>query len=325
MWFFKREQKRNRRLGRQHVLDVKLRNDQVRSNRIRFARNIFLMCIAPFLGIYLLWRVGEALLVRFVYTNSDFAIENFQVQTDGVIAPDQLRRWSGVKIGDNIFALDAAVVKHRLEAFPIIRTVSVDRSLPHSLKILVTERDPIAQVDVLRSDIPGGVAAGVYQLAADGMAMPPLDSRFSIAAPGQNVPQLPVITGLNVYQIQMGKPVDIPQVQAALQLIAAFDHSSMAGLVDLYRLDVSAPGVVVLTTRQGSQITFGLANLDEQLRRWRGIYNLGLKRNATIATADLAVENNVPVRWAVTAPVPDQIPKPPARPVRNTNTRRRNV
>ena len=325
MWFFKREQKKNRRLGRQHVLDVKLRHDQVRSNRIRFARNIFLMCIAPFLGLYLLWRVGELMLVKFVYTNSDFAIEHFQVQTDGVIAPEQLRRWSGVKVGDNIFALDAAVIKHRLEAFPIVKTVSVDRSLPHTLKILVTERDPVAQVDVVRSDVPGGMAVGIYQLAADGVAMPPLDPRFSINSPGQTVPQLPVVTGLNVYQIQMGKPVEIPQVQAALRLITAFDHSPMAGLVDLYRLDVSAPGVVVLTTKQGSQITFGLANLDGQLRRWRGIYDLGMKRNATIATADLAVENNVPVRWVVAAQVLDQVPKPPARPVKINNTRRRNV
>jgi cell division septal protein FtsQ len=325
MWFFKPERKRNRRLGRDHVLDVKLRNDQVRSNRIRFARNLFLICIAPFLGLYLLWRTGELLLVKFVYTNPDFAVENFPVQTDGIVAPEQLRRWSGVKLGDNIFALDTAVVKHRLEAFPVVKTVSVERSLPHTLKIVVTERDPIAQVDLVRPDLPGGVAAGVFQLAADGVVMPPLDPRYSILPPGRPNPPLPVVTGLNVDQLQMGRPVDLPQAQAALQLITAFDHSPMAGLVDLARLDVSAPGVVVLTTRQGSQITFALANLDGQLRRWRGIYDLGLKRNATIATADLAVENNVPVRWAVTGPVPDQPPKPAVRPVRNNNIRRRNV
>ncbi len=48
-----------------------------------------------------------------------------------------------------------------------------------------------------------------------------------------------------------------PQAQAALQLIGAFNHSPMAGLVDLRRIDVSSPGVVVATTGQGSEITFG--------------------------------------------------------------------
>jgi hypothetical protein len=45
------------------------------------------------------------------------------------------------------------------------------------------------------------------------------------------------------------------------------------GLVDLRRVDVSAPGVVVATTGQGSEITFGLDNLEQQLRRWRQIYD----------------------------------------------------
>ena len=323
MWFFKSDRKKNRRLGRGHVLDLKLRNDQVRANRIRFARNLFLVGIAPFLGLYLLWRTGEVLLVKFVYTNPDFAVENFQVQTDGVIAPEQLRRWSGVKLGANIFALDMAAVKRNLELVSEVKTVSVERSLPHTLRIVVTERDPIVQVNVLRADASGGVGVGVYQLAADGVVMLPLDPRLCVVPLGQASPQLPIIAGLNVYQLQQGKPVEMPQVQAALQLITAFDHSPMAGLVDLYRLDVSAPGVVMVTTKQGSQITFALANLDEQLRRWRGIYDLGLKRNATIATADLAVENNVPVRWAATGPLPDPTLKPAVKPAKNN--RRRNV
>ena len=71
----------------------------------------------------------------------------------------------------------------------------------------------------------------------------------------------------------------------------------MAGLVDLRRIDVSAPGVVVVTTGQGGEITFGLDNLEQQLRRWREIYDLGQRMNKTVASLDLAVANNVPVRW----------------------------
>src|ERR1700761_5851567 len=85
MWF-KREQK-NRRLTRGHILDVKMRSDQVRANRIRMATMAFLVIAGPFLGLYLVWRAGEALLNRFVYENPDFAISNVVVKTDGVIAP----------------------------------------------------------------------------------------------------------------------------------------------------------------------------------------------------------------------------------------------
>ena len=72
----------------------------------------------------------------------------------------------------------------------------------------------------------------------------------------------------------------------------------MAGLADFQRVDVSQyPQVVIVTTTQGCEITFGLDNLQQQLARWREIYDLGRRANKTIATADLAVGNNVPVRW----------------------------
>ena len=319
MWF-KREQK-NRRLGRGHVLDVKLRSDQVRANRMRMAMILFVALAGPFFGLYLIWRTGEVLLDKFVYENPDFAIQNIEVQTDGVIAPEQLRRWSGVRAGANLIALDLATVKRNLELVSAVDSVSVERVLPRTLKIRVTERDPIAQVNVPRADAAGGIAVGVFQLAADGVVMQPLDPRLCVVPLAQANTQLPMISGLNLFQLQSGRRVELPQVQAALQLIMAFDHSPMAGLVDLYRLDVSSPGVVIVTTRQGSEITFALENLDEQLRRWRGIYDLGLTRNVSIATADLAVENNVPVRWMATGTVPEAV----AKPVKLVKNRRRNV
>ncbi len=220
------------------------------------------MIFGTVFGLYLLWRTGEWALDKFVYENSDFAIQNVEVQTDGVIAPEQLRRWSGVKLGANLIALDLASVKRNLELVSMIDSVSVERVLPRTLKIRVTERKPVAQVNVPRADAAGGIAISVFQLDANGFVMQPLDPRQCVVPLSQMNEQLPVITGLNVYQLQPGHRVESPQVQAALQLIGAFDHSPMAGLVDLRRIDVSSPGVIVATTGQGSEITFGLENLD---------------------------------------------------------------
>jgi hypothetical protein len=130
-----------------------------------------------------------------------------------------------------------------------------------------------------------------------------------------------VITGLNVYQLQPGHRVESPQVQAALKLLGAFDHSPMAGLVDLRRIDLTSPEVVVVTTGQGSEITFGLDNLEQQLSRWRGIYDLGQSKNKIIASADLAVANNVPVLWMELGAAPGTTPKI----VNPVHTRRKNV
>ena len=204
---------------------------------------------------------------------------------------------------------------------PVIDSVSVERVLPRTLKIRVTERDPIAQVNVPRTDGANGIAVSVFQLDADGMVMQPLDPRVCTVPLAQMNPQLPVIAGVNYFQLQPGRRIELPQVQAALRLIVAFDKSPMAGLVDLQRVDVSAPGVVMATTGQGTEITFGLDNLEQQLQRWQQIYNLGLQQQKIIASVDLAVANNVPVRWMTASIAPGTVPKT----VKPLKLRRKNV
>jgi cell division septal protein FtsQ len=193
--------------------------------------------------------------------------------------------------------------------------------LPGTLRIRVMERQPVAQVDIPHAGPAGGIVVTVYQLDADGYVMQPLDPRLCVIPLAQVRDQLPVIAGLNVYQLQPGQRVESPQALAALQLIGDFDRSVMAGLVNLRRLDVASPGVIVATTGQGGQITFGLDNLDQQLQRWREIYDLGQRMNRAIAAVNLAVSNNVPVRWMEAVAAPSALPRANTPPL----IRRKNV
>jgi cell division septal protein FtsQ len=321
MWF-KRKPDRNRRLHRHQVLDVKLRSDQVRGKRWRLARNVFLVLFGTVSVLGLLWTAGELALNLLVYENPDFAIELVDAQTDGNIAPEQLRRWAGVKTGANLIALDLAAVKRNLELVSVIDSVSVARVLPHTLKIRVTERHPIAQVNVPHADGTNAICVSVYQLDATGVVMQPLDPRVSTVPLAEMNSPLPVIAGLNNFLLlQPGRRIDLPAVQAALRLLAAFDHSPMLGLVDLQRVDVSGSRVIVATTGQGSEITFSLEHEAQQLQRWQQIYNYGVQQQKIIAAADLAVANNVPVRWLTASAPPVAVP-PTASPLR---TRRKNV
>ena len=309
MWL-KRKPK-NRRLGREQVLDVKLRSSQVRAARTRLTAISLGAVFATVFGLYLLYRAGDWALNRLVYENKAFAIEELDVQTDGVIAVDQLRRWAGVKPEENLLALDLARVKRDLELIPLVQSVSVERILPHTLRIRITEREPIAQVNVPRPRANGGVELSVYQLDADGWVMLPLDPRQRATPLNQPGDPLPVIGGINANALQPGRRLAAPQVQAALQFLVAFEQSPMAGLVDLRRVDVSSPEVLVVTTGQGSEVTFGLTDFEQQLRRWHAMFELGQKTGSAVATLDLAVTNNIPLRWLEASAVPPAPPKSP--------------
>jgi cell division septal protein FtsQ len=307
MWF--RRKQTNRRLGRVHVLDVKLRSDQVRRARVRAGG----LVLAGFLGLGLggmaLWWGGNWALNQLVYENSTFAIRQIEVQTDGVISPEQLRRWARVRPGENLFALELARVKRDLQFVPMIATVAVERVLPSTLRIRVTEREPVVQITVPRANANGTLQATVFHLDAEGVVMLPLDPRQRVQplfAPDES---LPVLFGLSQLDAQQ---LNTPVVRAALRLAVEFPLSPMAGFVDLRRIDVSQRDVLVVTTAQGAEVTLALDNLEFQLRRWRVVHDEGMRLGRNIAFLDLAVANNVPVRWleARFVPPPAKAPKP---------------
>lgn len=295
---------RNRRLGHVNVLDVKLRSEQIRASRLRLAALAFGGVFGAVFGLYVLWRAGEWALDRLVYENRAFAIQTIDVRTDGVVAVDQLRRWAGVKAGQNLLALDLSDVKRNLEMAPTIASASVERVLPRTLRIRVEERAPVAQINVPQPRPGGGLQVAVFQLDANGYVVVPLDPRQRTTPLNQLDNQLPVLTGVSGPDLQPGRRVESPQVQAALGLIAAFECSPMAGLVDLRRIDVASGDVIVAVTGQGSTVTFSLENLDWQLRRWREIYESGRRLNKAILSLDLAVTNNTPVSWSEASAAP---------------------
>jgi cell division septal protein FtsQ len=324
MWFRRDNKNRNRRIGREHVLDVKLRSDQVHAARVRVFTILGCLLFGTFFGIYLIWRAGELLLDKFVYENPDFAVLNIEIHTDGVLSPPQLRGNSNVRVGANLIQLDLAEVKRNLEMDSTVETASVERVLPHTLRIFVTERSPVAQVNTPCVDKNGNFSFAITQLDVKGVAMKPRDPRQCVVPMAELNPQLPVIIGLNAAKLKQGDSVpaeDLPRALAALGLVSAFTHSPMAGLVDLRSVDISTPGILVVTTGQGGQITFSAGNFDQQLSRWRKIFDLGASQQRSIASADLAVENNIPVRWL------NGVPQPAAPKPKNSNpkSRRSNV
>jgi cell division septal protein FtsQ len=294
-------------------LDVKLRTSQTRAARMRMvgvcAAGLF--CLV-FIAL-VLWRGGQWIMNCAIYENDAFAIQQIEVQTDGVLTTDSIRTWARVNIGQNLMALDLMRVKRNLELQPPIQFVAVERVLPHTLKLSVTERQPIAQTILTQVRPDGSKVEAVYDFDEDGFVMRPLDPHWRTAPPPANE-RLPILEGVPPSEPTPGKQVTTPQILAALALVREFDHSPMTGMVELERINVSEPEILRVTTSQKAQITFSLGNFDVQLRRWRLIYDLYQKWGKAIASLDLSISNNLPVHWVAASsvpPVPPRALKPP--------------
>lgn len=298
---------RNQKFRSRNVLEVKPPPGQAR-RRIRALAYALGGLFAVLLAVYVCYRVGEWGLKRLIYDNPAYTLRTLDVQTDGVIAPEQIRRWAGVKPGDNLFRLDLARMKRDLELIPAIQTVAIERVLPQTLRIVVTEREPIAQIVTTQVRAGAAAQAVVYLLDAAGYVMLPLEARQR-AVPPSPAEHYPIITGVPLGELCPGRPVESPQIRAALRLIAAFDASPMAGLVELRSIDVASPEVLTVTTDRQSEVALRTTDLERQLHRWRLIYDTGQRMGREIATLDLSVQDNIPLRWAESPGAPPPTPK----------------
>jgi cell division septal protein FtsQ len=297
MWFLKKP--KNRAFERRRVLDVKVTRRQAARQRVRVATLAAGFSLGTVFVLFLLWRCGTWGMDYFIYTNKAFAIHEIDIKTDGVLSTEQLGRWAGVKRQQNLFALDLARVKRDLELIPAVGSVSVERVLPHTLRIQVVEREPVAQIQM---------GTQTYLLDAEGVAMLPLDLRHRSIPPqpGENCPML---TGAGAIEVRAGKAVESPRIRAALRFLVAFDHSAMSPVVDIVRVDVTAPDALHVTTAQQNEITFPITDFDKHLNRWWLVYSRGQEQSRQIASLDLSVTEHVPLRWLEAAAVPPSTPK----------------
>ena len=297
MWFLKKP--KNRAFERRRVLDVKVSRRQAARLRVRVATLAAGLSLGTVFLLYLLWRCGTWGMDYFIYTNKAFAIHEIDVQTDGVLSTEQLGRWSGVKRDQNLFALDLARVKRDLELIPALASVSVERVLPHTLRIHAVEREPVAQIQT---------ATQIYLLDAEGVAMLPLDPRHR-SRPPQPGENFPMLTGAGPVELRAGKTVESPQIRAALRFLVAFDHSAMSPVVDIVRVDVTAPDALQISTAAQNEITFPMTDFDKHLNRWWLVHSKGQEQSRQIASLDLSVSEHVPLRWLEAAAVPPSSPK----------------
>ena len=312
--FFKRKQ-RNRRHSRGYVLDVKLSASRRRETRLRRLTLFLSSSLILFLTVFIVWRGGEFLLRRFVFENQAFAIRGLQIETDGVLSTEQIRTWAGVRMGDNLLALDMARVERDLKLVPAIESVSLERALPGTLRVRVTEREPIAQVVLPQVRAANGDESGVYTLDANGYFMFPIEAVQRTTPAVQTNDHLPIIIGIPARDVRPGRQSETPQVLAALALVQDFERSPMAGMVDLKQVDVTTPGSLVVTTGQGNELTFGISDFDAQLRRWRLVHDYAQRFGKHITALDLMVANNAPMLWTDASGI-----TPPPAPKRTKNS-----
>ncbi len=291
---------RPRQRSQQHLLEVSVRASKAREQRIRkvigavFKLSLFAAIVA---GV---WLGTREAVQRFFWDNPTFFLSDVRVATDGTLTREQILTSAGVQEGRNIFKTDLAGARSALDKLPQIQRVEIQRTLPNRLDINITERQPIAWV----------VETGVTDPTASDRSFL-VDARGYVMKSRKILPEyyhMPTITGVEMENLVAGQKVTTIEMQSALDLLRLNPDVTRWQAVNI---DLSKGYCLVVTDRNGAQITFGLDRIDAQLARLYRLLEYVQPLHQEIRTVNLFVERNTPVTF-FEPPQPEEPAEVPA-------------
>ena len=116
--------------------------------RNKFLRGIMLVFKAMAAVLVLAVVTGFFILVYDLATQCDyFAARQMSIEGTQRLTPETVTRQAGIRMGDNILAINLSLVRKRLLAHPWIADAEVRREIPSRLVIRVKEQNALALVD----------------------------------------------------------------------------------------------------------------------------------------------------------------------------------
>jgi len=139
----------------------------------------------------------------FIFSSNFCNIEEVIVKGNDYLSEDEIFYTSGIQLGKNIFKLDFLKTIDSLKQNPRIKEVEIKRVIPNKIIISLTERRAVVIVSI------GGE---YFSSTKEGMIL------SKIERPEEDF-VLPLLSGLEIDEIKIGKIIDKPEFKTALESI----------------------------------------------------------------------------------------------------------
>lgn len=289
----------NRRLStsvmerRKFVLEVKARKTTADRTRRR--------AIFRWTWIFLFWILFaggfaisiQTVLEKFFFENPDYNLSDLELESGGVLTPEEVGLLTGIKHGTNLFRIDLGVAEAALENIPEVTTARVHRKLPDTISVNLEIRDPVAWV-ADASDAPDVIP---YLLVDQyGEIYRPrrvLDTYFA----------LPVLTGVRIQELEDGDILHREDLREALTLLQTRKFHPDSTL-DIRSINIGKGYCLEVTDASNATVLFNPGNYPQQLDRLQKLLDHCKETGRELEMVNLIPNRNTPVRFVMASPPP---------------------
>ena len=226
-------------------------------------------------GGYLVPRVSD-----FLFSAARFKVGKVEVQNHYSFSAADIMRLADIELGQDLLNLNLDYHRRLLERHPDIEAAVIERLIPNRIRISVHERAPVARI--LQGD--------GYLIDGSGVV---LSARKRTRAAA-----LPVIQGVDVGRLYVGRVLNREDIRAALGILKYYMRSELPRYLLVTAVDLSDRQNIVIVSREIDEIRLGRGEMEYKLSKLLKV----LKRRHELTRE--AGSSYLDLRWTDVAELP---------------------
>lgn len=267
-----------------------------------FVKVIFVLALLAGVGFG-----GHYVCKHHIWGGDRFTVKEIRVSTDGEMTRSEILSKAGLQEGIRIFDVNLTEARKGLEDVCQIETVEVERFLPSTLVVRLTERKPVAWI-LEGAETDPGSASRAYVVDAKGWVMPQRKVSMQLR-------YLPVINGVHELfeNLTPGQRAGGYEIQSAIRLLTSSES------IARFRprvIDLSKGFCMEVTDLTRTKYTFGFDRLDDQLSKMQQVMTHTEHAGREVSSVNLMYAKQIPVVFGAPVQVakveekPERVVKP---------------
>lgn len=213
---------------------------------------------------------------RYMTESPRFAIRTVEVAGNARRTPEEVAELGGLRVGENVFAVDLETARRNIEKDPWIDSATVTRKLPGSVMISITEHEPRALV---------AIEDQLFLAARDGEI-------FKEVVPDDPI-DLPVVTGIEAKDVARDRKEVEKNVLRALDVIDELEATQIAKRYPVQEVHLPSDGTIeVIVGAEGIAVHLGDPPYRGKLEQAERVFDELAKRKTVPAIVFLDNENS---------------------------------
>lgn len=217
--------------------------------------------------------------VHAMMQSTPLPLKRMEVHGTKRLTADEIIALSGLSVGQNMLKLHLKNIGQQVSANPWVASVKVQRFYPGTISISITERNPVAIINM-------GL---LYYLDERGEPFKPL-------TPGDRL-DYPVITGFEEEELAGEMPDGRAALKQACSLLAAIQQHGGFILTDLSEINYArGNGFTIYTAAASLPIRIGNDQFSDKLKRLEKIHQELTRQAPAIRAIDLDYNDRIVVK-----------------------------